>query len=142
MNEGTTKIGTQKGKKNNMQSAQEQQKQAKEAQGTTPSPNPQEPGLNKRPTTHMGGARKKMKAQRTPPDYMIMEDDADMIAQMVQDRTAEDFENVVRHRDRIQEELADMRQLLKQIGEAQTVGNNIGIGPSTSQTREGPEEGE
>jgi hypothetical protein len=49
-----------------------------------------------------------MKAQRTPPDYMITEDDAEMIAQMVQDHTSEDFENVVCHRDRIQEELEDM----------------------------------
>jgi hypothetical protein len=90
----------------------------------------------------MGGARKKMKVQRTPPEYTITEDDAEMIARMVQDCIAEDFDNVVHHRDRIQEELADMRQFLKQIREAQTVGNNMGTGPSTPQTGERPEEGE
>jgi hypothetical protein len=41
-----------------------------------------------------------------------------MISQMVQDRTSEDFENVVHHRDIIQEELADMRKFLKKIEEA------------------------
>jgi hypothetical protein len=43
-----------------------------------------------------------------PPEYTITEDDADMVAQMVQDRTFEDFENVVCQRDRIEEELAYM----------------------------------
>jgi hypothetical protein len=59
-----------------------------------------------------------MKAQRTPPKYMITEDDADMISQMVQDRTTKYFENVVHQRDIIQEELADMQQFLKYIREA------------------------
>jgi hypothetical protein len=35
----------------------------------------------------MGGARKKSKAHKMPPEYMITEDDVDLIAQMVQDRT-------------------------------------------------------
>jgi hypothetical protein len=48
----------------------------------------------------------------------------------------------VHHRDRIQEELEDMRQFLKKIGEAQAVGNNIGTGSSTSQTGEEPEASE
>jgi hypothetical protein len=49
-----------------------------------------------------------MKAHRTPPKYMITEDDVDMIAQMVHDHTSQDFENVVHHRDIIQEELEDI----------------------------------
>jgi hypothetical protein len=49
-----------------------------------------------------------MKAQRTPPEYTITEDDADMIARMVQDCISEDFDNVAHHRDIIQEELEDM----------------------------------
>jgi hypothetical protein len=77
-------------------------------QGTTPSPNPQEPGLNKQPTTHMGGTHKKMKVQRTPPDYTIMEDDANMIDRRVQDCISEDFDNATHHRDIIQEELTYM----------------------------------
>jgi hypothetical protein len=60
---------------------------------------------------------KKSKAQRTPPKYTIMDDDGEMIDQMVQDCLAEDFDNVAHHKDRIQEELVDMRQFLKQIGE-------------------------
>jgi hypothetical protein len=76
-----------------------QQKQAEAAQGTTPSPNLQEPGLNKRPTTQIGGVHKKMKAQRTPPKYTITEDDVEMIARMVQDCISEDFHNAAHHRD-------------------------------------------
>jgi hypothetical protein len=65
-----------------------------------------------------------------------------MIARRVQDCISEDFDNVAHHRDIIQEELEDMRQFLKQIGEAQTAGNSMGTGPSTSQTEERLEEGE
>jgi hypothetical protein len=36
---------------------------------------------------------------------------------MVQDCLAEDFDHVAHHRDRIQEELVDMRNLLKKIRE-------------------------
>jgi hypothetical protein len=36
-----------------------------------------------------------------------------MISQLVQDRTSKDFENVLHYRDKIQEELEDMRQFLK-----------------------------
>jgi hypothetical protein len=94
-----------------------QQKQAEAAEGTAPSPNSQEPGWNKRLATQIGGEYKKMKVQRTPPDYTITEDDAEMISRMVQDCIAEDFDNVVHHRDKIEEEMEDMRQFLKQIGE-------------------------
>jgi hypothetical protein len=31
----------------------------------------------------MGGARKKSKAHKTPPEYTIMKDDTDLMAQMV-----------------------------------------------------------
>jgi hypothetical protein len=67
-----------------------------------------------------------MKAQRTPPEYTITDDDGEMIARMVQDCLAEDFDHVVHHRDRIQEELADMRQFLKKIGEVQTTSKQHG----------------
>jgi hypothetical protein len=102
------KTGTQNGKKDKMQSAKEQQQQAEPTQETTTSPNPQEPGENKRPTTQTGGMHKKIKAQRTPPEYTIMDDDGEMIARMVQDFLSEDFDHVAHHRDRIQEELVDM----------------------------------
>jgi hypothetical protein len=32
----------------------------------------------------MGGAYKKVKAHKTPPEYTIIEDDTDLMAQMVQ----------------------------------------------------------
>jgi hypothetical protein len=48
--------------------------------GTTQGPTPKEPGLTKRPTTHTGGACKNMKAHITPPEYMITEDDVEMVA--------------------------------------------------------------
>jgi hypothetical protein len=48
------------------------------------------------------------------------DDDGEMIARMVQDCLSEDFDHAARHRDKIQEELADMRQLIKQIGEGPT----------------------
>jgi hypothetical protein len=56
----------------------------------------------------MGGMHKNVKVQRTPPDYTITEDDAYMIARMVQDCISKDFYNVVHHRDIIQEELEDI----------------------------------
>ena len=59
-----------------------------------------------------------------------------MIAQMVQDHTSEDFENVVHHKEKRQEELEDIRQFLKHIREAQAAGNNIGTWSSTSQAGE------
>jgi hypothetical protein len=68
-----------------------------------------------------------------PPEYTITEDDAEMVAQVVQDRTFKDFENVACQRDIIEEELAYMRQLLRQIGEAQAADNSVETGPSTSQ---------
>jgi hypothetical protein len=36
---------------------------------------------------------------------------------MVQDCLSEDFDHAAHHRDKIQQELADIQQLLKQIGE-------------------------
>jgi hypothetical protein len=45
---------------------------------------------------------------RTPPKYTIIEDDAEMVAQVVHDLTFEDFENVLHQRDRIEEDMAYM----------------------------------
>jgi hypothetical protein len=58
------------------------------------------------------GAGKKTKAHRMPPKYMVTEDEVYLVAQMVQDRTMEDFEDGECQRDRIQEEMAYMRQIL------------------------------
>jgi hypothetical protein len=50
--------------------------------------------------------RKKAKAHKMPPEYIITEDDVDMVSQMIPDRTIKDFENVAHQRDIIEEELA------------------------------------
>jgi hypothetical protein len=65
-----------------------------------------------------------------------------MIAQMVQDCLAEDFDHAAHHRDRIQEEMEDMWQFLKKIREMQATGSNRGTKPSTPQTEERMEEEE
>jgi hypothetical protein len=44
-----------------------------------------------------------------PLEYIITQDDADLVEQMVQDRTTEDFDEDQRKRDRIQEEMVDLR---------------------------------
>jgi hypothetical protein len=46
-----------------------------------------------------------MKAQRAPLDYAIMKDDGEMIARMVQDCLAEDFDHATHHRDKLNKEL-------------------------------------
>jgi hypothetical protein len=52
---------------------------------------------------------------------------------MVQDRTTEDFYEAQCQRDRIQEELVDMRKLLENIRETQRVNGGIDSIPATSQ---------
>ena len=132
---GTSKTGVQIGKKTNTQKPQVQQKQAEAAQGTAPSPNSKKPGGNKRPTMQIVGARKKSKAQRTPPDYTITYDDGEMIAQMVHDSLSKDFDHVAHHRNRIEEQLEDMWKLLKKIREGKTTRSNR-TKPSTPQMEE------
>jgi hypothetical protein len=56
----------------------------------------------------MRGACKKAKAHKTPLEYMITEGDADTVAQMIQDHIVEDFDNVSRQRDIIEEEMEYM----------------------------------
>jgi hypothetical protein len=69
-----------------------------------------------------------------PPKYTIMEDDVDLMAEMVQDRTTKDFDEAKHQRDRIQDELVDMMQLLEKIIEMQRVGRGIYSVPVASQT--------
>jgi hypothetical protein len=90
----------------------------------------------------IGGAHKKMKAQRMPPEYTITEDDGEMIARMVQDYIAEDFDHDTHHKDRIQEEIKEMWKFLKQLGEAQAARSSMGTEPSKLRTEEILEEGE
>jgi hypothetical protein len=65
-----------------------------------------------------------------------MEDDGEMIARMVQDCLAEDFDHATHHRDKLQKELAEMGQFLKKLGEVQIASSSRGIEPSTPQTNE------
>ena len=47
------------------------------------------------------GTHKKMKAQKPPPNYTIMEDYGQIISRMVQDYLAENFDHVAQHRDKL-----------------------------------------
>jgi hypothetical protein len=60
----------------------------------------------------MRGVRKKSKVHKTPPEYTITEDDVEFIAQMVQDRIMEDFDEAQHQMDRIQDGLENMKKLL------------------------------
>jgi hypothetical protein len=51
---------------------------------------------------------KKSKAQQASSDYTIMEDDEEMIARMVQDCLAEDFDHATHHKDNLQKEIAEI----------------------------------
>ena len=64
-----------------------------------------------------------------------------MISKMVQDFLAEDFDHAVHHRDKLQKELAEMRQLLKKFGEAQITSSRRGIEPSSTWNTERMEVG-
>jgi hypothetical protein len=80
--------------------------------------------------------RKKSKEQQTSLNYMITENDREMIARMVQDCLAEDFDHATHHRDNMQKELAEMGQLLRTLREAQRASSSRGIESSTTQTNE------
>jgi hypothetical protein len=62
---------------------------------------------------------------------MITEDNGEMIARMVQDCLAEDFDHVAHHKEKLQRELVEMGQFLKKFGEVQLASSSRGIDPST-----------
>jgi hypothetical protein len=105
-------------------------------QETTPNPIAQDLGGNKRLAEQAAGAHKKSKAQRVSPNLMITEDDGEMIARMVQDCPAKDFNHAAHHRDNLQKELAELRQLLKTLEEARRESSSRGIEKSTTQINE------
>jgi hypothetical protein len=57
------------------------------------------------------------------------------VAERVHDREVEEFEDAQHQRDRIQDELADMRQVLEQIREAQRVGRGTESFPTSIRSR-------
>jgi hypothetical protein len=59
-----------------------------------------------------------------------------MIATMVQDCLAEDFDHAAHHRDNLQKELEEIRQLLKTLRETKRTSISRGIEQSTTQTNE------
>jgi hypothetical protein len=69
-----------------------------------------------------------------PLEYTITKDDRDLVAQMVQDQTMKDFDKAQCQRDMMQDDLADMRQILNKIRETQRVDRGIESIPTTSQT--------
>jgi flagellar biosynthesis chaperone FliJ len=67
------------------------------------------------------------------PEYMITEDDADLVVEKVQDHAAEEFEEAQHQRGQIQDELEDIRQVLEQIRD-QHKGLERGIKPFPTTT--------
>jgi hypothetical protein len=59
-----------------------------------------------------------------------------MIAIMVQDFLAEDFDHAAHHKDKLQKEMAEMGQFLKKLREVQVANNSRGIEPLTIHTKE------
>jgi hypothetical protein len=119
---GAPNKGTQETKKDTTQAPKQQEKGDGTTQGTTSSDTQHEQGQTKKLITHTSGVRKKAKAHKMPPEYTIAEDDADLVAERTHVREFEEFEDTQHQRDRIQNKLADMRQVLEYIREAQSAG--------------------
>jgi hypothetical protein len=66
------------------------------------------------------GSRKKAKAHKDIPEYTITEDDADLVAERVQDHVTEEYEEAENQRERIMKELTEVKQVLEWIQAAQT----------------------
>jgi hypothetical protein len=109
---------------------------AKGTQETASNPITHALGGAKRPTVQEAGARKKSKAQRPPLEYLITEDDGEMIARMVQDFLAEDFDHAAHHKDKLHKELTEMGQLLKKFRKSQITSSSRGIKPLSTRTIE------
>jgi hypothetical protein len=67
----------------------------------TPNPTAQDLRGNKRPYEQAASAHKKSKEQQASPDLTIIEDDGEMIARMVHDCLAKDFDHAAHHRDKL-----------------------------------------
>jgi hypothetical protein len=84
-------------------------------QETPSTATPQETGPPKQPIIHIGGSCKKAKAHKKIPEYTITEDDADLVAERVHDCKSRNLKRSSTKEYRIQNELADIRQVLEQI---------------------------
>ena len=78
-------------------------------QGTSTTTTPQETGPPKRPIIHIGGPRKKAKAQKYILEYTIIKDDVDLVTERVQDHTAEEYEEAENQTKRTRKDLADIK---------------------------------
>jgi hypothetical protein len=107
------KKDAQAGKKDTAPATREQGMGDTTTQETPSTTTPQETMQPKRPIIHTGGSHKKAKAHKQLPEYTITEDDTDLMAEKVQECTAEEFEDTQHQRGRIQDELADIRQVLE-----------------------------
>jgi NACalpha-BTF3-like transcription factor len=86
------KKDAQAGKKDTAPTQGEQGVGDTTTQETPSTTTPQETGPPKWPIIHTGGSRKKAKAHKQLSEYTITEDDVDLVAERVQDRAAEEFE--------------------------------------------------
>jgi hypothetical protein len=62
-----------------------------------------------------GGACKKMKVHKEVPEYTITEDDAELVTGKVQDHTIEEYEEEEKQRERIMQELTEVKKVLEKI---------------------------
>jgi hypothetical protein len=69
----------------------------------------------KRMVVQTGGACKKMKVHKEVPEYTITKDDAELVTERVQDHTIEEYEEEEKQRERIMQELTEVRKVLEKI---------------------------
>ena len=78
-------------------------------QETPSTATPQEKMQPKQPIIHTRGLRKKAKVHKKLPYYTITKDDSNLVAEKVQERAIEEFEDAQHQRGRIQDDMADIR---------------------------------
>jgi hypothetical protein len=69
----------------------------------------------KRTILQSGGVCKKMKVHKEVPQYTITKDDAELVMEKVQDHTAEAYEDAEKQREKIMQEMIEVKQVLEQI---------------------------
>jgi hypothetical protein len=58
---------------------------------------------------------KKIKLHKIVPEYTITEDDAELVAKKVEDRASEEYEEAEKQKERIMQELMEVKKVLEEI---------------------------
>jgi hypothetical protein len=61
---------------------------------------------------HIGGECKKMKVHKEVPEYTITDHDEELVAKRLKDCATEEYEEAEKQRERIMQELTDLRKVL------------------------------